>query len=217
MRTDVEIKRDIEAELKWSPDVDESDIRVKVTSGVAALTGHSPSDLQKYRAEAAAKRVIGVRAVANDIIVRPPAGSAATDPEIAREARAALERDLSSVCTKLNVLVDRGYVTLEGTVEWQYQREAAEYAVRRVRGVLGVRNSITLEPTCSTSDIKRRIEDAFRRSAAIDAEHISVEAEGSEVTLRGKVRSWSERSEAQEAAWSAPGVVHVRNELTVGL
>jgi osmotically-inducible protein OsmY len=217
MRTDVEIKRDIEAELKWSPDVDPADIAVKVTDGVSTLTGYSPSDFQKYRAEAAAKRVVGVRAVANDIIVRPPAGSGATDPEIARQAIAAFKRELPSVCDQLKVLVDRGYVTLEGTLEWQYQREAAEYAVRRLGGVLGVRNSIVLKPTCSTSDIKRKIEDAFRRSAALDAQQISVEAQGSEVTLRGRVRSWSERSEAQEAAWSAPGVVHVRNELTVGL
>ncbi len=217
MRTDLQITRDVEAELKWSPDVDDTDIAVKVTNGVATLTGYSPSDAEKHRAEAATKRVAGVRAVANDIVVRLSADSAATDPEIARAALAALKRALPSVSEKLTVLVDRGHVTIEGTLEWQYQRDGADYAVRHLPGVLGVQNSITLKPTCSPRDIKRQIEDALRRSAALEAQQISVEAQGSVVTLRGKVRSWSERNEAQEAAWSAPGVVHVRNELMVGL
>ncbi|HUN75955.1 MAG TPA: BON domain-containing protein [Steroidobacteraceae bacterium] len=217
MRSDIEIKRDIEAELKWSPEVDETDVAVQVTDGVAALTGYLPNGFQRHQAETAAKRVAGVRAVANDIVVRLPAGLATTDPQVAREVVAALQRDLPSVCDRLTALVDRGYLTLEGTLEWQYQRDDAEATVRRVRGVVGVRNSIVRQPTLSPSDVKRKIEDAFRRSAALDVQRITVEAEGSEVILRGKVRSWSERGEAEQAAWSAPGVVNVRNELIVGL
>lgn len=216
MRTDAEIERDIQAELQWSPDIDQTDIAVKVASGVATLTGYVPSDFQKYRAEAAAKRVVGVCGLANDLAVRLAPGDIATDPQIAREAVAALKRELPLAWEKVKVLVDRGYVALEGTLEWQYQREAAENAIHRVRGVVGVRNSIALKPTFSATDVKLKIEDAFRRCAAIDAKQITVEAQGSEVTLRGRVRSWAERDQAQEAAWAAPGVVTVRNELTVG-
>jgi osmotically-inducible protein OsmY len=215
MRTDTEIERDINAELQWSPDVDQTDIAVKVTSGVVTLTGYVPSDFQKYRAEAAAKRVGGVCGLANDLAVRLPPGDTATDPEIAREAVAALKRELPTAWEKVKVLVDRGYVALEGMLEWQYQREAAENAMRRVRGVVGVRDSIALKPTFSATDVKRKIEDAFLRCAAIDAQQIVVEVQGSGVTLRGKVRSWTERDQAQEVAWAAPGVVTVRNELAV--
>ncbi len=144
MRTDAEIERDIEAELQWCPDVDQTDIAVKVTGGVATLTGYAASDFQKYRAEALTKRVAGVRGVANDLVVRLPPGNVASDPQIARDAIAALKRELPVASEKLKVLVDRGYVALEGTVEWQYQREAVESAVRSVRGVVGVRNSITV-------------------------------------------------------------------------
>lgn len=144
MRADHEIERDIQAELQRRPDVDHTDIAVKVTDGVATLTGFVPSDVQKYRAEAVAKRVEGVRGMANDLAVRPPPGSAATDPQIARETVAALKRELPTAWEKVQVLVDSGYVVLAGTLEWQYQREAAENAVHRVGGVVGVRNDLTI-------------------------------------------------------------------------
>jgi len=217
MRTDGEIKQDIEAELQWSPDVDQTDVAVKVTNRVVTLTGYVPSNVQKYRAEAAAKRVAGVSALANDIVVRLRGADAATDPEIAREAIGALKREMPFAAEKVKVLVTEGHVTLEGTLEWHYQREAAEGAVRRVRGVLSVRNAIALKPSVAANEIQRKIEDAFRRSAALDAQGITVEARGTEVTLRGKVRSWSEWDEAQDAAWSAPGVMIVKNELIVGV
>jgi len=169
----------------------------------------------KYRAEAAVKRVAGVSAVANDLAVRVPLGGTPTDPEIARGAVAALERDLAQVAEPIKALVHEGHVALEGTVEWHYQRDRAERAVRSVPGVISVRNSIRLKPRLAPGEIKRQIEQAFQRSAAVDAQHVTVETHGPEVTLRGEVRSWAECDEALRTAWSAPGVINVRNEMTV--
>ena len=215
MRIDSDIKRDVEAELKWAPDVSETDIAVKVTGGVVALTGYAMSAHEKYRAEAAAKRVRGVAAVANDLAVRAPLGGMPTDPEIARDAVAALKLELPSVWEDIKPIVKQGHVGLEGTVEWHNQRQRAESAVRRLRGVISVRNSISLRPRLAPGEIKQKIEQAFRRSAMLDARNVIVDAHGSDVTLRGEVRSWAEHDQAQQTAWAAPGVLTVRNEITV--
>ena len=215
MRADNDIKRDVEAELKWAPDVCETDIAVKVTGGVVALTGYATNSYEKYRAEAAVKRVAGVAAVANDLAVRSPFGGTPTDPEIARDAVVALKFELPLAWENIKPIVKDGHVALEGTVEWHNQRERAEAAVRRLRGVLSVRNSISLTPRLAPGEIKHKIEDAFRRSAIIDAQKVKVDAHGSEITLRGEVRSWAERDQAQQTAWAAPGVLTVRNELAV--
>jgi len=215
MRPDTDIKRDVEAELKWAPDVWEMDIAVKVTDGVVSLTGYAANAHEKYRAEAAAKRVAGVTAVANDLAVRAPLGGMPTDPEIARDAVAALKLELPFDWENIKPIVKQGHVGLEGTVEWNDQRERAETAVRRLHGVISVRNSISLKPRVAPTEIKHRIEEAFRRSAVIDAGKVSVDARGSEVTLRGEVRSWAERDQAQQTAWAAPGVLQVKNEITV--
>ena len=215
MKTDSEIRRDVEAELQWWPDIDETDIAVKVNGGVVTLTGYVPTLPERYRAEAAVKRVAGVSAVANDLAVRVPLGGRPTDPEIARGAVAALQRVLPRVAENIKALVHEGHVALEGTLEWQFERERAERSVRGVHGVISVRNSIRLEPRLSATELKRQIEDAFRRSATVDAQQITVETRGAEVTLRGEVRSWTEHDEAQRTAWSAPGVRSVRNEITV--
>ena len=170
--------------------------------------------MEKYQAEIAARRIKGVAAVANDIQVRPLAESP-TDPQIARAAIAALKADLPLAWERITPIVADGKVALDGTVEWHYQRDRAESAMRHLHGVVSVRNSIKIQPAVTAGNIKHRIEDAFKRTAQADADQIRVDTQGSDVTLRGEVRSWAEHDQAQRTAWSAPGVTHVKNELTV--
>jgi osmotically-inducible protein OsmY len=205
----------VKAELKWSPEIDETDVAVKVKGGVVTLTGYVRTLFEKYRAETAVARVGGIAAVANDIQVRFESEDSSTDPEIARNAAVALRTKLPTTAEQIKVLVDQGRLTLEGTVEWQYQREQAENAVIGLHGVRHVENVIRIVPKVSPADIQRQITQAFRRSAEVDASGITVSADGGEVTLRGKVRSWPERLEAQRTAWSAPGVSRVVNEIVV--
>jgi len=214
MSSDKLIKQDVEAELKWSPDFDDTDIAVKVHHGEVTLSGFARSYQDKYRAETAVRRVKGVTAVANDIAVKPQTGTP-TDPEIARAAVEALRSELPLTWEQIKPTVKQGHVSLDGTVEWHYQRDRAESAMRRLAGVLGVRNSIKIRPSLAPEDIKHRIEGAFRRLAQVDADRIVVDTAGSEVTLRGEVRSWAEREQAQHTAWSAPGVTNVKNELAI--
>jgi osmotically-inducible protein OsmY len=215
MKSDSDIKRDVEEELRFDPDIDATDIGVAVKDGVVTLVGFVKSYTEKFEAEAAAKRVAGVVGLANDLEVRLPGGVERPDPEIARDAVAAIKTRLPFSAEHIRVIVKDGWVTLEGQVEWNYQREGAENAVRRLRGIKGVTNLIQLKPQIAASEIKRKIEEAFRRSALIDASHVTVEANGGEVILRGGVRSWAERREAEHAAWAAPGVVSVKNEIVI--
>jgi osmotically-inducible protein OsmY len=215
MKTDDEIKKDVEEELRWDPDIDATDIAVAVKDGVVTLTGFVPSYSQKFQAELDAKRVAGVVAVANDIEVRVPALDQRPDPEIARDAVQALKNQLPYSSQNIKIVVHDGWITLEGEVEWNYQRERAEDAVRWVKGVKGVVNSIQVKPKVTPTDIKKKIEEAFKRHAEIDADQIRVETRDGEVILKGTVHSWFEREEAERAAWSAPGVKKVEDHITI--
>ncbi|OSJ30427.1 ornithine aminotransferase [Bradyrhizobium japonicum] len=215
MKSDSEIERDVRDELKWDPDLDASDIAVSVKDGVVTLAGFTHNYADRLEAESAAKRVAGVKAVANDIEVRLPSIDQRPDPDIARDAVAALKQELPISHEKIKAVVKDGWITLEGAVEWQYQKTAAEHAVRKIKGVKGVTNVITVKPNLEPTEIKRKVMDAFKRNAEVDADHISVEANGGEVVLKGTVRSWSEREEAERVAWSAPGVTRVDDRIVV--
>lgn len=217
MRLDSDIKRDVEDELRWDPSVDATDIAVAVHNGVVTLSGFVSSYWQRTQAERDAKRVAGVVGVADDIQVRLPVIDQRPDPDIVRDAVSALKLELPFSSENIKVVARDGWLTLEGAVEWNYARERAQSAVKRVRGVLGVTNSIVLKPTVAPHEIRRKIEDALRRSAELDASRITVEANGSEVILRGTVKSWAERQEAERAAWAAPGVTRVDNRVTVAV
>jgi osmotically-inducible protein OsmY len=217
MKTDNEISRDVDAELRWAPELDETDIAVNVTNGVVALTGYVHSFIDKYHAEKAAKRIKGVTAVANDIAVRLPSSNQLTDPEIARNVAAAIHAVLPLTHEDVKPVVEDGRVTLDGVVNWEFQREDVERAVRRQLGVKSVVNAMKLRPRVYPGDVKHRIHSALVRSAQLDAKHISVDAHDGAVVLGGKVRSWAEREEAQRAAWAAPGVLEVKNNIVVSV
>jgi osmotically-inducible protein OsmY len=215
MKSDADLKREVEDELNWDPEVDATDIAVSLHEGVVTLAGFVRSYSQKVMAERAAKRVAGVRAVANDLEVRLPATDERPDPEIVREALTALKAELPYSSENIKVISRGGWITLEGNVEWNYARAEAENVVRRVRGVRGVTNEIAVKPRAAPTEIRRKIEDALRRRAELDARSITVETNGSEVILRGTVRSWAERDEAERTAWAAPGVTRVDNRIAV--
>jgi osmotically-inducible protein OsmY len=215
MRSDREIERDVREELNWDPDLDAEDIAISVKDGVVTLAGFTRSYSDRLEAEHAAKRVAGVHAVANDIEVRLPSIDQRPDPDIARDAIASLKAQLPISHENIKVIVKDGWLTLEGTVEWQYQKTTAENAVRKVKGVKGVTNVMSLKPKVEPTDIQRRIQEAFKRNAEVDANRITVETHGSEVILKGTVRSWIEREEAERVAWSAPGITRVEDRIVV--
>ncbi len=214
-RTDSEIQKDIMDELKWEAALRNDDIGVAVRDGVVTLAGFVDSYADKWRAESVASKVKGVKAIANDLEVKLPSSSERADPEIARAAVDAFKWNIWVPQDRIKVKVDKGWVTLEGDVDWHYQREEAERAVRRLTGVEGVTNLITVRAAPTPSDLKKRIEDALQRGASIDAERITVEIDGHTAILRGKVRSYAEKRDAERAAYNAPGITNVKNELTV--
>jgi osmotically-inducible protein OsmY len=214
-RTDEQIQRDVLAELKWDPRVRPTEIGVIVKDGVVTLTAWVDSYPKKWAAEEAAHRVRGVKAVANDIEVRLPGDAERTDADIAAAAARVLEWHALVPKNQIKTTVSKGWVTLTGAVEWQFQRDEAEQVVRNLMGVKGVINQITVKPRLTPSGLKEKIEEALLRSAKTDAERITVEVQGSKVILKGTVRTWMERQEAEQVAWSAPGVTSVENRITI--
>ncbi|PYP04145.1 MAG: ornithine aminotransferase [Gemmatimonadetes bacterium] len=215
MQSDRDMQRDIVNELNWEPSLRNDDIAVGVRDGVVTLAGFVDSYADKWTAERVAGRVKGVKAVANDIEVKLPLGSSRPDPDIARAALDALKWHVSVPNERIKVKVEKGWLTLEGDVDWYYQKEAAERAVRYLTGVQGVSNLITVKARPTSADVKVKIKEALQRGAEFDADHITVEIEGSKAILRGTVRAYAEMRDAERAARNAPGITEVDNRLTV--
>ena len=211
------LRQDVLDELAWEPALNEAGIGVAVTNGAVTLTGHVRSFAEKRAAEKAAARVAGVIAVADDIEVRFPSDIRTDDTDIAEAVANAIRWNTVLPADAVKATVEKGWVTVSGDVNWEYQRRAALNALRNVRGVRGVNNNVHVKPSVRADDVQKKIEAAFRRSAQIDADHVNVQIAGTKVTLAGSVRSSSERKEAEYAAWNAPGVTAVHNNLRVEL
>jgi osmotically-inducible protein OsmY len=213
---DTELRQDVIDELEFEPSIDAANIGVAVDGGVVTLTGHVSNYAEKLAAEAAARRVKGVRAIAQEIEVRYPGTARTSDDELAKRALNALRWDVTVPDETIKLTVSKGLVTLTGEVSWYYQKSAAESAVRKLAGVIGVLNDITIKPRAQASDVKRKIEDALKRHAEVEAKAIRVNVLGDKVMLEGKVDNWDERAAVENAAWSAPGVRLVEDHLRVG-
>ena len=212
---DKDLKQHVENALEWDPSVEAKDIGVSADQGVVTLRGTVPSYSQKLVAERVALRVYGVKAVANDLTVHVANVYQRTDTEIAQAAVSALKWHAVVPDDRVTVTVKDGWLALAGTLDWQYQRDAAARAVRDLTGVKGITNDIRITPTVKTADVRDKIEAAFKRSAEIDARRVNVTAQDGKVILSGNVHSWAERQEAERAAWAAPGVSQVEDRLAV--
>jgi osmotically-inducible protein OsmY len=212
---DLELKKSVETELNFEPSINAAEIGVAAKNGVVTLSGRVPSYWEKIAAERAAARVSGVKAVANELEVRLPGSSERTDEDIAQAAVDSLRWSVLVPQDRIKVKVSKGWVTLEGKVDWQYQKSAAEKAVRKLYGVVGVSNLIDVKPQVSKAEVKTSIEAALKRLAEVDASRIRVDTEDGKVVLSGSVRSWFEREEAERAAWAAPGVRTVEDRIAI--
>ena len=210
---DLSLRKSILEELEFLPDIDAANIGVAVDKGVVTLTGHVTNNAQKVRVERAVKAVKGVRALAEEIQVRLNKGAGTADDTIANRALNIIDWSADIPQGAAKVIVENGWVSLEGQVDWQYQKETVERAVRKLSGVVGVDNRLTLRPQVDVLDIQQRIEEALKRNAEVDAKGIHIKVEGSVVKLEGRVHLWRERKIAERAAWSVPGVNKVEDHL----
>lgn len=215
MRSDFDLQKDVIDELTWEPSIEAAEIAVSVENGIVVLRGHVKSLPEKWMAQRVAKHVQGVRAVTDELVVKFAGDSQRDDGDIARAALNALDWNASVPANRVKVLIENGWVTLEGTVEHHYQKRAAEDAMSYLRGAKGVSNQIMVKPRVSPGDVKNQIRKALERLADVDARKITVEATEGDVILRGNVRTWAERDEAERAAWAAPGVSGVRNDIHI--
>lgn len=215
MKTDAQLKKDITDELDWEPSVNATHIGVAVDRGVVTLTGHIDTYAEKAAIERAVQRVQGVQAIAMELDVKLAPNHQRSDTELAQLLQTSLQAQALVPASRISLKVEHGWVTLSGEVDWDYQRSNAERTVHQTLGVVGVSNRITLKPRTMPTDVSNRIKDALARQAEREARAIEVSIAGSTATLRGTVHSWAERNAAQGAAWSAPGVTLVVNELRV--
>ena len=215
MKTDAQLKKDVISELDWEPSVNAAHVGVAAADGVVTLTGHLNTYAEKYAIERAVQRVQGVKAIAVELDVKLEPGHKRSDSEIAAAVESGLRWHALVPADRIQAKVEKGWVTLKGEVDWEYQRQSADRAVRNLTGVVGVSNAIALKPKVAPANVVNRIRDALARHAQEEAKNIEVMASGSTVTLRGRVDSWAERNAAFGAAWSAPGVTSVVNEIKV--
>ncbi|WP_428001108.1 BON domain-containing protein [Acidovorax sp.] len=215
MKTDSQLQQDVSAELQWEPSICAAHIGVEVKDGVVILAGQVDSYAEKWNAERAAQRVSGVHAIATELKVHLPGGSQRTDAQIAGSAQHILGLSSSFPADAVNVTVEAGWVTLTGTVDWQYQRRAAAAAVRHLLGVTGVSDKIDLKPSLTARSVQSDIEAALMRSSISNAKNITVRLHGAEVTLTGTVQSWADRAIATNSAWGTPGVSSVVDTMTL--
>jgi osmotically-inducible protein OsmY len=215
MKSDIQIQKDVVAQLGWEPWLNAAEIGVSVKDGVVTLTGIVDTYAKKLTAERAAKAIAGVKAVAENIQVGVSPNFRKTDTEIAEAVVNALKWHSAMIENKIKIKVEEGIVTMEGYVEWNFQRKAAKEAIENLTGIRLINNFIVIKPSANPADIKKKISAAFQRSATVDSEKVSVDVIGGKVILRGKVQSLQEREEAEDAAWLAPGVNYVDNQLKI--
>ncbi len=216
MKTDQQLREDIIAELEYDPSIETKKISVATLNGIVTLSGSVPNFYEKWSIERAVKRVAGVSGIAEELTVQTFPNTEQTDSEIAQAARLAIQWSVAIAEEQIQIMVEQGIITLEGAVDWQYQKQNVYDAVIHLRGVQGIHNRITLKPYLTSTDVREKIEAAFKRSANFNAKQVHVTVDNGNVTLEGNLPTWTERDTASRVAWNAAGVMTVNNQIMVG-